>query len=95
MPPQIIRHEKYIELTDIWFLGVMLYFMMFKKLPWTTMHSAKIPNEITIKINNGLVLSEDSISAVIGQIIEKMLVIKHEARLKSDKLYEYSVIARY
>jgi|JI6StandDraft_1071083.scaffolds.fasta_scaffold11073_7 hypothetical protein len=53
----------------MWSLGVTLYFMIFKKLPWTSVHPVKILNEITIKINHGLVLPEESISPKVGNLI--------------------------
>jgi serine/threonine protein kinase len=75
MSPQIIRQEKYTGLTDMWSLGVTFYFMMFKKLPWMAVHPVKILNEITIKINNGLVLPEENVSVVVSRLIERMLSI--------------------
>lgn len=35
MSPQILRQDKYTFQTDIWSLGITIYFMVFKKLPWT------------------------------------------------------------
>lgn len=69
MSPQIIRQEKYTGLTDMWSLGVTLYYMIFKKLPWTSVHPVKILNEITIKIKHGLVMPEESISPKVGSLI--------------------------
>jgi serine/threonine protein kinase len=95
MSPQIIRQEKYTGLTDMWSLGVTFYFMMFKKLPWMAVHPVKILNEITIKINNGLVLPEENVSVVVSRLIERMLVIEEDGRLKWDELYECEDIAKY
>lgn len=44
MSPQIIKQEKHTGLTDMWSLGVTFYYMMFKKLPWQSVHPVKILN---------------------------------------------------
>lgn len=34
MSPQILRQENYTFQTDIWSLGITIFFMVFHELPW-------------------------------------------------------------
>lgn len=34
MSPQMLKQENYTSLTDMWSLGVTLFYMIFKKLPY-------------------------------------------------------------
>ena len=34
MSPQILKQEKYTFQTDVWSLGITIYFMLFQALPW-------------------------------------------------------------
>jgi serine/threonine protein kinase len=46
MSPQILRQEKYTFATDMWSLGITIYFMVFQKLPWNSYKVIGILNEI-------------------------------------------------
>ena len=46
MSPQILRQDQYTFQTDIWSLGVTIYFMVFKKLPWVSTKVLGILREI-------------------------------------------------
>jgi serine/threonine protein kinase len=52
MSPQILRQEKYTFATDIWSLGITIYFMVFQKLPWNSHKVIGILNEIEKGFNN-------------------------------------------
>jgi serine/threonine protein kinase len=49
MSPQILKQDKYTFQTDIWSLGVTIYWMVFKKLPWTSTKVLGILKEIEQK----------------------------------------------
>jgi serine/threonine protein kinase len=36
MSPQILRQEKYTFATDMWSLGVTIFFVLFERLPWNS-----------------------------------------------------------
>jgi serine/threonine-protein kinase ULK/ATG1 len=34
MSPQILQQDKYTYQTDVWSLGITVYYMVFKQMPW-------------------------------------------------------------
>lgn len=46
MSPQILKQDKYTFQTDVWSLGITIYFMVFQKLPWTSQNIICILKEI-------------------------------------------------
>jgi serine/threonine-protein kinase ULK/ATG1 len=46
MAPQIIKQESYSSLSDIWSLGVTLYFMLFRTYPWEEVNPLKLLKKI-------------------------------------------------
>lgn len=36
MSPQILRQDKYTFQTDIWSTGISIYFLVFRKMPWSS-----------------------------------------------------------
>lgn len=46
MSPQMLKQENYGALTDMWSLGVTLFYMVLGKLPWKQNNGSKLLNEI-------------------------------------------------
>lgn len=46
MSPQILRQEKYTFATDMWSLGITIFYMVFQKLPWNSYKAIGILKEI-------------------------------------------------
>ena len=46
MSPQILRQEKYTFQTDVWSLGITIYYMLFLKVPWVSQKVLGILKEI-------------------------------------------------
>ena len=78
MSPQILRQDKYTFQTDIWSLGITLYFMLFKKHPWSTGKVLGIIKEI----EQGITLPEDHpISPLLQDLLMRMLTESEEERI--------------
>jgi serine/threonine protein kinase len=71
MSPQIFSREKYTEKTDIWSLGVILYEMLYGKIPW----KAKSLIELKEKVWNQAIEFPPSpiITAPTKKLIQSML----------------------
>ena len=89
MSPQILRQDKYTFQTDIWSLGITIYFMAFKKLPWTSNKVLGILKEIE---SEQLKVPEYGISPLLKDLIEKMLVEDEEKRVTIEQLLEHEYI---
>jgi len=46
MSPQILKQEKYTFQTDVWSLGITIYWLIFQKLPWISQKVMAILKEI-------------------------------------------------
>jgi serine/threonine protein kinase len=46
MSPQILKQEKYTFQTDVWSLGITIYWLIFQKLPWISQKVMGILKEI-------------------------------------------------
>lgn len=78
MSPQILRQEKYTFATDMWSLGVTIYFMVFQKLPWVSYKVIGILKEIEEGISN---IPESGISPNLRDLLQKMLMFEESDRI--------------
>ncbi len=46
MAPEIIKGESYSEISDIWSLGIIIYYMLFKEFPYNRIIEITLFNEI-------------------------------------------------
>lgn len=78
MSPQILRQEKYTFATDMWSLGVTIYFMVFQKLPWLSYKVIGILKEIEEGIGS---VPESGISPNLRDLLQKMLMFEESDRI--------------
>lgn len=89
MSPQILRQDKYTYQTDIWSLGITLYYMIFKKHPWTTSKVLGILKEI----EQGIVLPEDhTISGELNDLLTRMLIESEEERITAEQMLKHEFL---
>ena len=62
MSPQMLKQENYTPLTDMWSLGVTLYYMVLGKLPWKQSNGSKLLNEIMKRGNEGSIIGKEPMS---------------------------------
>lgn len=56
MAPEIKLHEKYTSKVDCYSIGVLIYEMLYKKLPLQTLYPIKnIKNDLLIDLMNNLI----------------------------------------
>ena len=84
MAPEILNGENYSFKSDIWSLGIIIYFMLNKKYPYNG------KNEVTLlkDINSGkrLKLSNDD---KLNDLINKMLKININERISWDEYFNH------
>ena len=83
LPPEVITKDKYAPLTaDIWSLGVLLYKLFVKKLPFT----GKTKEELMSNIKN-CVYFPSKIPSNMSYLISKMLKVNPHERFTIGEVY--------
>lgn len=88
MSPQILAREKYTDKTDIWSLGIILYQMLFGRLPWD---GAK-DFDLLPKIRKLPLHFPDfpKVSAPTLELIRRMLRIEEADRISWEELFVFA-----
>jgi serine/threonine protein kinase len=86
MSPQILRQEKYTFATDMWSLGITIYFMVFQKLPWNSYKVIGILKEIEGGFNN---IPESNISPLLRDLLQKMLMFEEADRITVEQALQH------
>ncbi|CAD8091098.1 unnamed protein product [Paramecium primaurelia] len=89
MAPEILNQEPYDFKCDIWSLGVILYFMIFKKYHWkgnvrSIVDLQRQYKNFTVQFDNQVQLSNDG-----KDIISSMLVPDKEKRINYAELFSH------
>lgn len=71
MSPQILRQEKYTFQTDVWSLGITIFFMLFLRVPWVSQKVLGILKEIGEEV----IVPEENISPLLRDLLQKMLTV--------------------
>lgn len=82
----MIRGEQYDpELTDVWSLGVVLFSMIFAKLPFEDDNTSVLYG----KIKSGLYIIDRKISFELRDLLSKLLCVKPKARINIEGIKEH------
>ena len=82
MSPQILKQEKYTFQTDVWSLGITIYWLIFQKLPWISQKVMGILKEIGEQVG----IPETSISPLLRDLLQKMLIIDENDRIAIEQI---------
>jgi serine/threonine protein kinase len=96
MAPQILQGKPYNNMSDIWSLGVTLFFMLFKRIPWVSDNPFHLEREIKEKLKNNrlfeTVLEKKRISKHAEDLLIRMIVYDENLRISWDRLFEHPLL---
>ena len=89
MAPEILNREEYNEKCDLWSLGVLIYVLYFKQLPF----DGENEEEIIEKINNIQNLKKIN-NLDLDDLIQNLLVKDPQKRLSWDQYFAHSFFSK-
>ena len=89
MSPEMLESNgQYNDKTDIWSLGIIFYYMLFGKVPWTSRRQIKLIQEINEKLKNSesIIPADHYISPECKDLLLKMLEKDPDQRISIDEI---------
>lgn len=84
--PEMIKGEQYDpELTDVWSLGVVLFSMIFAKLPFEDDNTSILYG----KIKSGLYVIDRKITSELRDLLSKLLCVKPKNRFNIQQIKDH------
>lgn len=87
MSPQILKQDKYTFQTDVWSTGISIYYMIFRKMPWSSGKVLGILSEI--EKNGGVIVPQQGISPQLRDLLQRMLVEDEEIRITVEEILKH------
>ena len=84
MAPEIMMHNKYNNKSDLWSIGIMIYQLHFKELPYKGFNEQEILKQI--KFNNLIQHPEDP---QLRDLLNKLLVMDPKKRMSWDEYFNH------
>ncbi|KAL4500117.1 hypothetical protein ABPG73_011225 [Tetrahymena malaccensis] len=92
MAPQLLNNQPYTTKSDIWSLGITLFFMLFKRLPWEekVQKQHQLRQFITNEYDPDKFFSQctNVISDFTLNLLKRMIVVDEEKRISWEELFK-------
>lgn len=88
MSPQILRQEKYTFQTDVWSLGITIYYMLFGRLPWQSQKVMGILKEIGEEV----AIPEGNVPPLLRDLLQRMLFLEENERITIEQAGEHEFL---
>ncbi|KAL4502412.1 hypothetical protein ABPG72_011999 [Tetrahymena utriculariae] len=92
MAPQLLNNQPYTTKSDIWSLGITLFFMLFKRLPWDekVQKQHQLRQFITNEYDPDKFFSHctNVISEFTLSLLKRMIVVDEEKRISWEELFQ-------
>lgn len=95
MAPQILQGKPYNNMSDIWSLGITLFFMLFKRIPWNSENPFHLEREIREKLKKNLLFEsvpKQRISKYAEDLLIRMIVYDENLRINWEKLFQHPLL---
>lgn len=95
MAPQILQGKPYNNMSDIWSLGITLFFMLFKRIPWNSENPFHLDREIREKLKKNLLFEavpKQRISKYAEDLLIRMIVYDENLRINWEKLFQHPLL---
>ena len=83
--PEILKDESFSKKSDLWSLGIIIYYMLFKEYPY----NGKTENQIINQINSNKILKNIG-NKELDDLINRMLKINENERITWDNYFNHS-----
>lgn len=92
MSPQILKQEKYTFETDVWSLGITIYFMLFQKMVWKAQKVMGILSEMEEVGEQVLLPPDANVPPALRDLVQRMLVLDEAARITIEQAVEHEYL---
>ena len=95
MAPQILQGKPYNNMSDIWSLGITLFFMLFKRIPWVSDNPFHLDREIREKLKTNRLfetVQKQRISKHAEDLLIRMISYDENIRISWEKLFEHPLL---
>ncbi len=84
LSPQILKGEEFTNKTDIWSLGIIIYYLLFKKYPYNGKTEFQIINQMKAGVNLNNIENNN-----LKDLIKRMLEINEDVRISWEDYFNH------
>ena len=87
--PEVLRNERYTEFSDLWSLGILIYYLYFKSYPF----QGENEEEVLKKIDNGIIKSLTT-NSDFNNLIFNLLKKEPSERMSWEEYFDHPFIVK-